>query len=187
MTTDTVTAAVSEAVRALRAERGWSLDALADRADVSRGVLIGIEQRRTNPSLGTLVRIAEALGVGVARLVEADPQPPVRVTEPDGGTELWRDGGSAARLLTGSDRRHHLELWTWTLAPGGERRSEAHLAGTEELLHVQSGELLLDVAGVQHRVPAGGGAVFAADRPHAYRNGGDEPVRFTMTVVQPDG
>jgi hypothetical protein len=35
-------------------------------------------------------------------------------------------------------------------------------------------------------VRAGGGAVFAADRPHGYRNAGDGDVRFTMTVVQPD-
>ena len=184
--TDDVTAAVAESVRALRTERGWSLDALADRAEVSRGVLIRIEQRRTNPSLGTLVRIAEALGVGVTRLVETAPQPLISVSGPDGGTELWREGASSGRLLTGSDRREHLELWAWTLAPGGERRSEPHLPGTEELLRVEAGELLLEVDGTAHVVPAGGGAAFAADRPHAYRNPGEAPVRFSMVVVQPD-
>lgn len=184
--TDDVTAAVAEAVHALRTERGWSLDALAERAAVSRGMLIRIEQRRTNPSLGTLVRIAEALGVGVTRLVETAPQPLISVVGPDAGSVLWHEDASAGRLLTGSDRREHLELWAWTLAPGAERRSEAHLPGTEELLRVEAGELLLEVDGAVHLVPPGGGAVFAADRPHAYRNVGEEPVRFTMAVVQPD-
>lgn len=184
---DAIAAAVARNVRRLRTERGWSLDVLAGRAAVSKGMLIQVEQIRTNPSLTTLVRIAEALHVSLARLVELDEAPAVRVVTADQAAVLWQGvPPSAGRLLVGSDRSLHLELWDWVLAPSDGHASEAHAAGTQELLHVIEGVLVLEVDGYAARVGNGGAAAFQADRPHAYRNEAAEPVRFTMAVVQPE-
>ena len=65
-----IAGAVARTLQALRAERGWSLDQLAVRSGVSKGVLVAIEQGRSNPGLGTLARIGDAFGVPVTRLVE---------------------------------------------------------------------------------------------------------------------
>ena len=56
-------------VRRLRTAKGWSLDQLAARSGVSKGMLVHLEQARTNPSLGTLCKVAETLGIpdGTAR------------------------------------------------------------------------------------------------------------------------
>lgn len=181
-----VAAAVARNVRRLRTERAWTLDVLASRSGVSKGMLIQVEQARTNPSLGTLCRIAEAIGVSLARLVELDEAPAVRVVTADQAAVLWRSAaGSAASLLVGSDRSEHLELWDWSLAAGDVHRTDPHSPGTQELLHVTAGVLGLEVDGRLHRVEAGGAAAFQADRPHAYRNDGAVPVRLTMAVVQP--
>jgi transcriptional regulator with XRE-family HTH domain len=69
---DAVAEAVAGNVRRLPTAQGLTLDALAGRAEVSRGMLIQIEQQRVNPSLATLVRIADALDVGVQELVEVE-------------------------------------------------------------------------------------------------------------------
>jgi len=183
---DEVAAAVARNVRRLRQQHGWSLEALVSRAGVSRGVLIQVEQRRTNPSLHTLVRLAEALGVSVARLVELDQAPAVRIVQAAQAAVRWRGAaGSTATLLVGSDRSEHLELWHWRLLPGEIHTSEAHAAGTQELLHVTSGVLTLQVEDVPHRVPEGAGVLLQADRPHTYRNDSGAPVDVTMTVAQP--
>jgi transcriptional regulator with XRE-family HTH domain len=186
-TPEAVAAAVARNTRRLRTGRGWSLDRLAARSGVSKGMLVHLEQARTNPSLGTLCKVAETLGVSLAGLVELHEAPTVRVVAPDDVVRLWAIGdGSAGDLLVGSDERDHLELWHWTLAPGDAHASDAHGPGTREMLHVLAGTLTLAVDGADHAVAAGGAALFQADHPHAYRNDGDRPVELVMVVVQPD-
>ena len=51
---ETVTDAVARNVREARLERGWTLEQLATRSGVSKGMVVQIEQARTNPSIGTL-------------------------------------------------------------------------------------------------------------------------------------
>jgi len=186
-TPEAVAAAVARNTRRLRTERGWSLDQLAQRSGVSKGMLVHLEQARTNPSLGTLCKVAETLGVSLAGLVETDEVPEVQVIGPDQVVRLWEsEAGSAGDLLVGSDERDHLELWTWRLAPQDDHGSEAHAEGTREMVAVLSGTLTLEVDGTDHVVPPGGAAMFPADRPHNYRNDGPEPVELVMVVMQPD-
>jgi transcriptional regulator with XRE-family HTH domain len=183
---DAVTTAVARNTRRLRTARGWSLDQLATRSGVSKGMLVHLEQARTNPSLGTLCKIAETLGVSLAGLVELHEAPIVRVVQPTETVRLWTGhDGSAGELLVGSDERDHMELWRWTLAAGDEHRSDGHADGTRELLHVVQGTLTIEVEGKTYDVVAGGAALFHADRAHAYRNDRKRPVRLVMVVVQP--
>jgi transcriptional regulator with XRE-family HTH domain len=186
-TPEAVAAAVARNTRRLRTARGWSLDQLATRSGVSKGMLVHLEQARTNPSLGTLCKVAETLGVSLAGLVELHEAPVVRVVGPDEVVRLWdSEAGSSGDLLVGSDERDHLELWRWSLAPGDDHPSDAHAPGTREMVHVVAGTLTLDVAGTSHAVPAGGAVLFHADRDHVYRNAGRKPVSLVMVVLQPD-
>lgn len=185
--TDAVTEAVARNVKGLRTARGWSLDQLAGRSGVSKGMLVNLEQARTNPSLNTLCKLAETLGISLAGLIELHEQPKVQVVEPGAKVRLWSgEEGSWGDLLVGSDKRDHVELWTWRLAAGDVLPSNAHLQGTQEMLHVLEGTLTLDVDGELHAVPAGGAALFDADHPHQYRNDHKGAVRFVMVVLTPD-
>src|SRR6201992_143599 len=88
-----ITTAVARTLQALRADRGWSLDQLAARSGVSKGVLVALEQGRSNPNLATLARIADAFGVPVTRLVDVSGEPHVQVSAPDSRRVLWRGAG----------------------------------------------------------------------------------------------
>ena len=176
--------AVAHAVRALRSAHGWSLDQLATRAGVSKGVLVALEQGRGNPNLGTLIRISEALGVALTRLVQVEEDPPVRLFPPERHVVLWHGpSGGNGTLLAGSDARPSVELWTWELRPGEPRDSDAHAPGTREVVYVQDGTLTLTVDGRSHVIPAGGAAVFLGDRRHSYSNEGDVPCRYVLAVM----
>lgn len=181
---ETINAAIANNVRALRAQRGLTLDVLAARSNVSKGMLVQVEQGRTNPSVSTLTRIASALGVTVARLVEVSQSPAVRVIE-SGEMVTFTQGGDAARLLVGADAPMILELWDWRLAPGDHHDGDAHTPGTREMLTVLSGTLTLVVAGRSHEVRTDDAAFFSADRPHRYTNEGAEEVRFVLAVAEP--
>ncbi|WP_449062187.1 helix-turn-helix domain-containing protein [Planomonospora algeriensis] len=185
MDPETITAAIANNVRAQRAHRQMTLDELAARSGVSRGMLVQVEQGRTNPSINTLTRIADALGVTVARMVEVSDTPVVRVVHAADMVTFAHGRASAARLLVGTDAPAILELWDWRLAPGDHHDGDAHPPGTREMLTVIEGELTLTVYGRSHAVGTGGAVVFSADRPHRYANEGEGPLRFVMVVTEP--
>jgi transcriptional regulator with XRE-family HTH domain len=179
-----VTAAVAHQVRALRQARGWSLDELSARSAVSKGMVVQVEAARTNPSVGTLCRLAEALGVSVARLLEPPVQQTVRLTVAEQAPLLWRgSAGGFGRLLAGVNDPDLVELWEWRVQPGERHDSAEHAAGTRELLHVLTGELTVTVDGTDHPVRAGETIDFVAEAPHGYRNDGPAPVWLVMVVV----
>ena len=178
--------AVAQTVRALRSSHGWTLDRLAARAGVSKGVLVALEQGRGNPSLGTLIRISEALGVALTRLVQVEEEPPVRLFPSDRHVVLWQGpAGGSGTLLAGSDPRPSVELWTWELQPGEPHDSDPHTPGTREVVYVQRGTLTLTVDGRCHHVSEGAAAVFFGDRRHSYANEGAEPCHYFLAVMDP--
>lgn len=183
---DEVAAAIARNARKLRAEREWSLEQAAGRSGVSKGMLVQIEQARTNPSMGTLCRLADAYGVTLAQLVELSDTASVRVVEADEVIRLWAgEEGSAGDLLVGVDRREHVELWRWRLAPGDSHPSEGHMEGTREMLAVLAGTLTLDVADQTYTVRAGGAVLFDGHYDHVYRNEHKRPLDAVLVVIQP--
>jgi transcriptional regulator with XRE-family HTH domain len=183
---DEVAAAIARNTRELRAERQWTLDQLAARSAVSKGMLVQIEQARTNPSIATLCRVADAFGVTLAQLVELADDSTVRVVAPGEVVRLWTgQEGSSGDLLAGTDRNEHVELWRWRLAPGDRHVSDGHIEGTRELIAVLGGTLTLEVGDEAHAVQAGGAVLFDADRPHTYVNAHKRPLDLALVVVQP--
>ncbi len=57
-------------IKALRERRGMTQEQLAAKAGVSRTYLARLETARQDPTLSMLEKLAKALGVKVARLVE---------------------------------------------------------------------------------------------------------------------
>src|SRR5690606_16013550 len=103
-----------------------TLDQLAEAAGVSRRMVVNIEQGVTNPSVGTLLRISDALGVGLPALVAPPQARPMKITRRGEGVTLWSgDYGGQGVLLSGTEPPNVVELWDWTLAPGDQHTSEA--------------------------------------------------------------
>ena len=58
-------------LRALREARGWSQEEFADRAGLHRTYVSAVERGVRNPTLSVLERLAKALGIKLAELLEA--------------------------------------------------------------------------------------------------------------------
>jgi transcriptional regulator with XRE-family HTH domain len=183
---DDVATAIGRNVRALRQQRRMTIEALAAAAGLSRGTVIQIETARGNPSIGTLVHLAEALRVGVTSLVDGDASPRVVVRRAEQAVPLWsNETGSTAVFRIGTDPPDVVELWEWTLQPGDAFEGEAHAVGTTEVLSVLSGRLGLRVGTTEHELGEGDTVMFQAHAGHRYSGAGPDPVRFTMVVLQP--
>lgn len=60
--------AFGERVRRLRVQREWTQEEMAERASIHRSYLASIESGSRNPSLDTIVKLANGLHVPVADL-----------------------------------------------------------------------------------------------------------------------
>jgi quercetin dioxygenase-like cupin family protein len=78
-----------------------------------------------------------------------------------------------------------VELWDWELRPGESHTSEAHSAGTCELLQVQAGRITVTVGDDEVSLGEGDALSFAGDVPHAYAHEAGEPARFSLAVFEP--
>ncbi|HET8598794.1 MAG TPA: XRE family transcriptional regulator [Segeticoccus sp.] len=185
-TTAALAVAIGARVKQERQARRWTLDQLADAAGVSRRMLVNVEQGAANPSVGTLLRVSDALGIGLPALVESPTRKPVQITRHGEGAALWRsEAGGRGVLVAGTEPPDVVELWDWTLGPGDEHTSEAHTAGTKELLQVHQGSLALEVADQHVTLEAGDAAAFPGEVPHSYANPGTTPATFTLAVFEP--
>lgn len=178
---------VASEVRRRRLQHDWTLDVAATRLGVSRRLLAQLESGQGNPSLSTLLAIAEGFDISLVELLSGGEKPTIAVQEDNASAPvLWTgDKGGTGRLLLASEP---LELWQWTLEPGEERHAAAHRLGAREILLVNAGVVTISVgSGDGVTIRRGQSALFRADEPHAYRNGGRTTATFLLAVHEPSG
>lgn len=178
--------AIGDWVRHERQARRWTLDQLAEAAGTSRRSVINVEQGTANPSVGTLLKLSDALGVGLPALV-APPEPkPLAVTRAGQAAELWtgRYGGRGC-LVAGTRPPDVVELWDWTLNPGDAHSSEPHAEGTHELIHVLAGAIRIEVGDEALELGEGDAVSFPGDLAHTSATPHDAPARFSLAVFEP--
>ncbi|RJT75741.1 XRE family transcriptional regulator [Arthrobacter cheniae] len=178
--------AIGSRVKDERLNRRLTLDQLAEATGVSRRMIVSIEQGATNPSVGTLLKISDALGVGLPELVAPPRSSPVSVIRSGEGAALWTgDLGGFGVLVAGTRSPNVLELWDWTLEVQEQHVSEAHSAGTMELLQVQQGTITITVAGEPFTLGEGDALTFPGDVNHSYVNHSETKARFLLAVFEP--
>jgi transcriptional regulator with XRE-family HTH domain len=181
-----LSAAIGAKVRAERQAREWTLDQLAEKSCVSRRMLINVEQGTANPSVTTLLRLSDALGIGLQALVDVPQTKSVKVVRSGEAPVLWTgQGGGRGVLLVGTTPPDILELWDWALAPGDRHDSEAHVRGTREILQVREGAVTVEVDGQVEALEVGDTISFASDVPHSYANESTADALFSLTVFEP--
>ncbi|MCW2735842.1 MAG: putative helix-turn-helix domain protein [Nocardioides sp.] len=148
-------------------------------------MLVNVEQGTANPSVTTLLRLSDALGIGLPALVDVPQIKPVVVRSGD-APALWTgEHGGRGVLLAGTAPPDVLELWDWTLAAGDRHDSEAHVRGTKEIIQVREGTLTIEVDGQVELLGVDDTISFAGDIAHSYANSGTTPARFVLTVFEP--
>lgn len=187
--------AVGSRVRQLRLERRLTLDELSARSDVSRRMITMLEGGEANVSLGTLDKLARALDCDFATLIAVRRIPPLTPEQTRTVDPVWEDGrGSTARLLLADSVARVTELWQWQLMPGAHYEADADPAGSEEILLVQTGRLVVEVVAAaagsdqgdeRYELGAGSYLRLPTDTPYAYVNAGRSVLRFVRLILMP--
>jgi transcriptional regulator with XRE-family HTH domain len=172
-------------VRKLRQERGLTLKALGAQAGLSHPFLSQLERGLARPSLGSIERIAGALGVPVTELW-ADNSAPARPRVVRHGEARQIDhelAGSPGGLREISPLGEALSVHEWT---GGSRRwpNESVALAGQALVFVIRGSLEVEVGGDVHALAEGDALLFDGRLPHRMRRTGG-PATRALVVVTP--
>ena len=176
---------LGDRVRQLRAERGWSLQTLADASGVSRSMLSQIEREQANPTLAVTLGIARAFDLSIGDLVQlpgASSSLQV-IRAADRAYEFRSDQNCRVRTLSPLNLEKDVEFYEVLLREGGELRSAAHFSGTREFLTVQCGLVRVESGDDAEELGKGDSVSYRADVAHAILNAGEgEAVVFLVDI-----
>lgn len=184
---DEISGQLSQRVRALRKERGWSLDSLSAACGVSRSMLSQIERGEANPTLAVTVRISQAFGIALGELVEAPiSTSSIEVIRADDRTFHYRsDAECRIRTLSPLHLEKDVEFYEVLLHSGGKLNSAPHFKGTREFLTVEKGKIELQSGDDSTLLGPGDSASYRVDVPHTIVNAGrGEAVLFLVVIYQ---
>lgn len=171
-----------------RQAQGLSLDDLSRRAGVSKSMLSQIERNQANPTVAVVWRLANALGVTMADLLEGGRKPAPALARlsahatpglksPDGLCEL--------RILGPIELAGQFEWYELTMQPGGVLESQPHEPGSREHLSVLGGTLEVRTGAESGRLKSGETMRYPVDVPHRIHNPGRTAARALLVVVHP--
>lgn len=178
---------VGQALAALREQQSLSLDELSRRAGVSKSMLSQIERAQANPTVAVVWRLANALGVPLAELLDASPrhEQPAITTVPahETPTLAGSDPGCRLRILGPIELAGRFEWYELTLQPGAALESAPHEPGSREHLSVLAGQVEVEAGDARARLKTGETARYPVDRPHAIRNTGRSAAHALLVVL----
>ena len=182
-----VDARLAARLAALRAEQGWSLDALAERSGISRATLSRLERGETSPTASLLGRLCTAYGRTMSRLLaetEGESAQVLRASEP----VVWVDPetGFRRRLVSPPASGMNAELIEAVLPEGAVIGYDGPaLAGMEQHIWMLSGHLALSVDGATHLLAAGDCLRFRLFGATRFVAPGPAEARYALVVCRP--
>jgi transcriptional regulator with XRE-family HTH domain len=165
-------------LRRARQTRGLSLERLSRASGVSRAMISQVELGKSTPTINVLWRMAQALGVPLATLVNEGATARCVLLRADVAKVLTsRDGGFSSRALFRGDGPGAIEFNELTLRGGSTESADSRPPGSTETLVVARGTLTVAFRGERYCLQTGDAIFFDADSPHEYVNDGPEDAR----------
>jgi transcriptional regulator with XRE-family HTH domain len=170
-------------LRQRRKDLNLTLAQVAGRAGIASGFLSEIERDQASPSVATLVRLCEVLGISVGSLFTSSQPLLVRA----GSREKMRYGGQLItyELLT-SRTASQMAAIIGELQPEGTSGPEQHsLNAEEEFVLVLQGEMVMQVGNQGFHLCVGDALTFDPRQPHRYLNPSSTQACRALCVITP--
>ena len=181
-----INARIASRVRALRAERGVTLDTLAAKCAVSRSMLSLVERGESSPTAVVLEKIATGLGVPLATLFEDSTAPANPVSRRDDRTP-WRDpqSGYLRRNISPPNFPSPLQIVEVVLPAGAHVAYESGARDTSihQQIWVLQGSLEVTLGSATYRLAEDDCLAMLLDQPTAFRNRTRKPTRYVVVLA----
>ena len=173
---------VSSRIRALRKQRGYTIEILADAVGVHKGHLSRIERGEKTPSLGTLETISKVLEVGMAELFgEKAGDDEVTVVRKLDRQALGKRKDYRIEALLASAGNRPLSAYVVSPETKFQEHDVPHHSG-QELLFVLKGRIELIVGGKTALLSEGDCASYDAGLHHKLRRLGHATASLLVVI-----
>jgi transcriptional regulator with XRE-family HTH domain len=181
---------LGSAIRELRLKHHLTISDVAQRTDISRGMLSKLENGQTSASLETLSRIARALGVSMSSLFR-------QYDVPDGSAQLIKSGEGMEVVRRGTKRGHTYHLLAYDQGPTKlfepfliTMDDESEIFPTfehpgTEFIYVLEGQLEYRHGTQTYMLETGDSFTFRGDIPHGPERLIKLPIRLLTMMVYP--
>jgi len=162
-------------IRELRTKKGMSIAQVAELAQLSTGLISQIERDLVGPSVHSLWKISQALGVSIGYFFNEKPEiqkSPI-VKKDRRRTIKLPDGNAIYELLT-PDLDRKIEFIRIELKPGDANTEGLVCHEGEECGIVLQGKMLIKHGDKDHILEEGDSIYLDSTVPHRYINTGDE-------------
>lgn len=182
---DAIDRRIAQRLKALRIDRGWSLDELSGRSGVSRATLSRLENSAISPTTSMLGKLCAAFGLTLSRLMhmaEDGFTPLIRLKD----QTVWSDPEISFRRRAVSPPAQTLagEVIEGEIGPGTRidyDRSPKH--GLEHHLVLLEGQLEITVGGQSHELKAGDCLRYQLFGPSSFATPKKIPARYLIFMV----
>ncbi|MCL4532364.1 MAG: cupin domain-containing protein [Actinobacteria bacterium] len=187
---------VGEKIRRHRVLGKLRIVDLAERVSMSPSYISQVERGLLFPSVGSLQKIASALGLHVAdffqdgnaadresRSESLDPGP--RIVKRDSRKGLTYAGSNMIYQLLSPDLKGNIELLLIKAPSGGDSGETDFVHEGEECGFVLSGRMTYTVAGKTVVLDAGDSIYFKSSLPHRWSNSGPEELVAVWAISPP--
>lgn len=177
---------LSSRIHTARLVKGYTLDRVSELSGLAKGLISKVENFRVTPSLPTLVKLCEALGIRLSELVDGlDEKPKLSIVRHNERREVERDRDQSdityASLAHGRPDRNMDPFELVIPAHGGRREAMPHEG--EEFMIVLDGGISFEFAGEIHEMKSGDAAYFDAETPHRVFNPASKDARILCVFL----
>ena len=182
---------IGKTIKQLRSAKNLTLDQLAESSGVSKSMLSQIERNKTNPTVGTLWSLTEALNIDIGDLLYPSPKKNdirdnITVIKSHQTPEIQSaDGLCTLRILGPLNLVSKVEWYEVNMEKGGLLNSDPHSKGTQEHLTVLRGSVVISTEDEEKILEAGDTARYNADCQHFIKNNEEWPAQALLIVHTP--
>jgi transcriptional regulator with XRE-family HTH domain len=178
---------LAQRIRAARQARGLTLDQVSESSGLGKGLLSKVENFRVTPTLPTLAKLCETLGVKLSELLDGlDEKPRLCVIRRDQRKAVERDGADSNivyhSLAHGRANRAMDPFELVVPARGGRKQPMPHEG--EEFLTVLKGRVEFEFDGAVQSLKEGDSVYFDAETDHRLFNVTDKDARVLCVFLE---
>ena len=178
---------LAQRIRTARMAKGLTLDQVSELSGLGKGLLSKVENFRVTPTLPTLAKLCEALGVKLSELVDGlDAKPKLSIVRRNQRKLISRDSGdSNIEYHSLAHRRANRAMDPFELvvpANGGRQQAMPHEG--EEFLTVLNGRVEFEFDGAVQSLSEGDSLYFDAEIEHRLFNVTDKEARVLCVFLE---
>lgn len=172
---------IGERLRAVRTGLGISVRTLAGKAGFSPSFISQIENSQVSPSIASLERIADILGIPLAGFFGVEPAERSRIVRFKDRQKLNSSWSRAKiEVLGPTGGPNKLDAVMITLSPGGRSGKKPAAHTGDEFALIFDGKVTFTLGSETYQLQRGDALTFSSETPHLWENKTSQSARIVI-------